>query len=204
MYRLNLDFLFFKHFSKVPAQWAGHNLENETRLEFCAVQTQLEFSLQWVVQKLVRVTHYQDSTPWMSSNSSGHPRISMLRALNRSDMRRQDSARSAQCTHLNLNISLLQASIQRSACCAHWTCQTCADKIQLEVRSIKALPDYFTSSNLHPRVGMLRALNRSDMCRQDSARSAQCTGSTLISSSSSISPRFLHSEPVINLKTRLG
>ncbi len=72
----------------------------------------------------------------------------------------------------HLRFTLLQAVIQGSACCAHWTGQTCADKIQLEVRTIQALTEYFFSSSLHPKVCMLRALNRSDMGRQDSARSA--------------------------------
>ncbi len=90
---------------------------------------------------------------------------------------------------LYLNIYLLQASIQRSACCAHWTGQTCADKIQLEVRSVQALPEYFTSSSLHPKVGMLCTLNQSDMRRQDSARSVQCQTLPEYFTSSSLHPK---------------
>ncbi len=118
--------------------------------------------------------------PEYFSSSSIHLKVGMLCTLNRSDMCRQDSARSAQrtcstwiflffkhsfkgwhaartepvrhaqtrfsqkCTvyRLYLNISLLQASIQRSASCAHRAGQACADKIQLEVCSIHALPEY--------------------------------------------------------------
>ncbi len=145
--------------------------------------------------------------PEYLSSSSINLKVGMLRALNRSDMCRQDSAKSAQCSGSNWNISFLQASIHRLACCMHRAGQTCTDKIQLEVRSIQGLPDYFSSSSLHPRVGMLRALNRSDMRRQDSARSAQCSGSTwkfLFFKHSFKGRHAAHTEPVRHAKTRFS
>ncbi len=107
----------------------------------------------------------------------------------------------------HLRLTLLQAVIQGSACCAHWTGQTCADKIQLEVRSVQALPEYFSSSSLHPKVGMLRALNRLDMRRQDSARSVQCPCSTwifLFFKHSFKGPHAAYTEPVRHAQTRFS
>ncbi len=127
-------------------------------------------------------------SPWIfiffKPSSKGRP------AQSRSDMRRQDSAKSAQGTCSTwIHIYLLQAVIQGSACCTHWTRQTCADKIQLEVRSVQALPEHFSSSSVHLKADMLSTLNQSDMRRQDSARSAQCQTLPEYLSSSSLHPK---------------